>query len=214
MAVSNDLTIQQGRTFTLVLRWETMPFVKVPITAVSFASGSPRITAAAHSAPDGWRAAVLGVRGPKQLNASANPPRPGDFHALTLIDPNTVEFNEITPVDDNGQDWPAYVSGGFLVYYTPMNLTGQTGRMKIKDKVGGVVLASTEEADSPLNVLKIATDNDAKTIMLTIDASDTEELSWTRTNAVYDLEMVSSDTEPVVTALLSGNVFLSKEITS
>jgi len=34
------------------------------------------------------------------------------------------------------------VSGGYVVYYTPVNLVGYTARMTIKDKIGGTVLAT------------------------------------------------------------------------
>lgn len=213
MAVSNDITILQGRTFTLVLRWETEPVVKKPITGISFASGSPRLTVVGHGMTDGWRAAVAGVKGPKQLNAAAIPPRSDDYHPATVVSADEVEFNDIIPVDDGGNEWPAYASGGFLIYNTPASLAGYASRMKIKDKVGGTVLASTEADDTPLNILHVAVNDTAKTITLTIAAADTEDLSWTRSNCVYDLEMVSSDPEPVVTALLTGKVFLSKEVT-
>lgn len=213
MADSNDLTIEQGRTFTLVIYWETEPIVRKPITDVSFNSGAPRITAVAHGMTDGWRAYVAGVKGPKQLNAGA-PLQKKDLHSATVIGVDEIEFNDITPVDENGNEWPAYQSGGFLVYNTPMSLAGYSGRMKIKDKIGGTVLASTEASDAPLNILHIDVDDAAKTITLTINASDTEELNWARGSGVYDLEMVSGDPEPVVTAIQTGKVFLTREVTA
>ena len=61
MAGPKDLTLLQGKTFTLVLRWETEPIVRKAITGVSFALGAPRITAVGHGAPDGWRCTLYGI---------------------------------------------------------------------------------------------------------------------------------------------------------
>lgn len=205
MAVSKDLTIQQGKTFTLVLRWETEPVIRKAITGISFAGGSPRITATGHGAPDGWRCTLYGVKGPKQLNAENNPPRSDDYHAATVLDADTIELNEINPYDERGNEWPAYASGGYLQYNTPVDLAGYTARMAIKDKIGGTVLHSmTTENDG------IALDNTKKTITLTVAATETDDFTWTR--GVYDLEMVSPT--GVVTALISGRVSISKEVTT
>ena len=196
MAESNDLTILKGRTFTLVLRWETAPIVYKAITAIE-QSAPARLTVPGHGCVDGWRAAVTGV---KEV-------RSADYQTVTIVDANTIEFNEL---DASG--FKAYVSGGFLQYLTPVDLTGYTGRMKIKDKVGGTVLLSSSAPDAPLNVIDIAVNNTAKTITLTVHASATTDISWSR--GVYDLEMVSSDLEPVVTRLISGKVSVVDEVTT
>ena len=210
MAGPKDLTLLQGKTFTLVLRWETEPIVRKAITGVSFALGAPRITAVGHGAPDGWRCTLYGIKGPKQLNAANNPPRAEDYHTATVLDADTVELNEINPYDEQGNEWPAYVSGGFLQYNTPMDMTGYTARMDIKNKVGGTVLASTDSGDTPLDVIDITIDNTAKTITLSIAATDSDDFTWK--SGVYDLEMVSST--GAVTALLTGKVFVTKEVTT
>ena len=63
MAASKDLSIKQGRTFTLVLRWEALQKKKLSkaISAINgrllFSSPVP-----GHGIPDRWRAAVTGVR--------------------------------------------------------------------------------------------------------------------------------------------------------
>ena len=212
MAATKDLEIKQGRTFTLALRWETEPIVRKAISVVSFATGAPRLTVTSHGAPDGWRCALYGIKGPKQLNATNNPPRKTDFTEVTVVDTNTIELNGINPYDEQGNEWPAYISGGFLQYFTPMSLAGQSARMKIKDKIGGLLLASSEVGDAPLDILSFSIDNDAKTITLNIAASDTDDIAWTR--GVYDLEMVSNDAEPVVIAILTGNVSVIREVTT
>lgn len=205
MAVQKDLTIKQGKTFSLVLRWETEPIIRKAITGISFASGAPRLTVVGHGLVDGWRCAPYGIKGPRQLNAESNPPRADDYHAATVADADTIEFNDITPCDEQGNEWPAYVSGGFIQYNTPVDLAGYTARMAIKDKIGGTVLHSlTTETGG------IALDNTAKTITLTIAATDTDDFAWTR--GVYELEMVSAT--GVVTALISGKVTVTKEVTT
>ena len=203
MAVTKDLTIQQGKTFTLVLRWETEPIVRKAISGVSFTSGAPRITAVGHGAPDGWYCTLYGIKGPKQLNAENNPPRREDYHAAWVLSADEVELNEINPYDEQGNEWPAYVSGGFLQYNTPMDLTGYTARLTVKDKIGGTVLLSLTTENGGIDI-----DNVAKTITLTIAAAATEDFAWSR--GVYELEMVSPT--GVVTALLIGKVSVTKEV--
>ena len=205
MAASKDLAIKQGKTFTLVLRWETEPVVRKPITGVSFAAGAPRITAVGHGAPDGWRCTLYGIKGPKQLNAENNPPRAEDYHPATVLDADTVELNDVNPYDTQGNEWPAYVSGGFLQYNTPMDLTGYTARLAVKDKIGGTVLLSLTTENNGIVI-----DNAKKTITLTVEATATDDFTWTR--GVYDLELISP--AGVVTALISGKVSVTKEVTT
>lgn len=208
MADCKDLEIKQGKTFSLVLRWETEPIVYKPITGISFANGAPRLTVVGHGTPNGARGAVTRVKGPTQINAKNSPPRTSDYVPATVIDANTIELNDVAPYDANGNEWPAYISGGFWQYNTHVDLAGYTARMKIKDKVGGVLLASSQVADSPLDIISIAIDNTAKTITLSIAATSTDDILWTK--GVYELEMVSP--AGVVTSLLSGKVVVTKEV--
>ena len=60
MASTKDLTIQQGRTFSLALRWESPPVVYRPITAIA-QTAPARLTVPAHGVPDGWRVAITNV---------------------------------------------------------------------------------------------------------------------------------------------------------
>ncbi len=206
MATTKKMNILRGKTYLLPIRFEVEPVISKPITAISTASGFPRLTVPGHGAPNGWSGYVIGVDSPRQINAGF-PVRDCDFRKMTVIDANTIEFNEL---DASG--FKAYVSGGFLQYRTPVDLTGYTGRMKIKDKVGGTVLLSSSAPDAPLNVIDIAVNNTAKTITLTVHASATTDISWSR--GVYDLEMVSSDLEPVATRLISGKVSVIDEVTT
>ena len=134
-----------------------------------------------------------------EINGEANKLKEGDYHAVTVIDPNTLEFNEI-----NAASFKPYVSGGHLQYHTPVNLAGATARMAIKDKVGGRVLHSLTTENGGVVI-----DASAHTITLNISAVDTEAFAWKA--GVYDLEIVQG---AVVTALLVGKVTVSKEVTT
>lgn len=187
MATKQTLNITRGKTLSLVIRWELeTPVVSKPITAISLASGFPRLTAAGHGAPPGWRGYVTGVQGMRQINAENNPPRTSDYHEATVVDENTVEFNGWNPVDDNGREWSAYTSGGFFKYNTPKDLSGQTIRVKVKDRIGGTVLLSTEAADSPLNLITATADDAAKKITIEIPATATEAITWDK--GVWEVE--------------------------
>lgn len=199
-----DIVVEQGKTFSLVARWEAPPIIYKAITAIT-KTAPVRITAVGHSVPDGWRVAVVSAGGMSQINAENDPPKNKDYRAATVIDVDTVELNTV-----NAADYRAYTSGGYLQFNTPVDLTGFTARMKVKDRVGGTVLASTEAGDTPLNTVTVTVNNTLKMITITISATNTAALTWTR--GVYDLELVSAT--GVVTALLSGAVTVIKEVTT
>lgn len=203
-AATIDLPIEQGKTFSYVLRWEAPPIVYKPITGIANTAPA-RITAAAHGVPDGWRVAVVSVKGMTQINAANTPPKDSDYRQATVVDTNTVELNTV-----NAADYKAYASGGYLMFNTPVDLAGFTARMTIKDKVGGTVLASTEVAHAPKNIITVTVNNTTKKITIDISAAATAALTWTK--GVYDLEMVSGS--GVVTALIAGAVSVSKEVTT
>lgn len=195
-----DLTIVQGKTFTLPIRWEEKPIVYKAITNITRTAPAV-ITAATHGLVNGWRCAVVSVKGMTEINAEdPNKLRDSDYHEATVIDADTVELNDI-----NAADFRAYASGGYLQYNTPVDLAGFTARMSIKDKKGGTELFRLDSTNA-----RIVIDNVAKTITLTISATDTAALTWLR--GVYDLEMVSGT--GVVTAILTGNVAVSREVTT
>lgn len=202
MAVSKqtNLVIRQGDTFTRVIRWEVSPLIYKAISAIGQVAPM-LITAATHGLTNGWKVAVRDVVGMLDANAKNNPPTDNEFRPCTVVDANTVSINTLSAAG-----FDAYVSGGYLVFYTPQDLTGYSARMKIKDRIGGTVLETlTTQAGTGFVV-----DSTAKTITLTILAVDTTLLTFTR--AVYDLEMVSAS--GIVTAILSGNVVLTKEVTT
>ena len=204
-AVKKDFEILIGSTWGYVIRWGTTPIVRKPITNIDLSLGAPRLSVASHGLFDGWGIAVYGVKSPRQINATNNPPEGSDYHSATVIDTGTIELNDVTPVDENSQEWPAYTSGGFIQYDTPVDLTGYTARMSIKDKIGGAVLHSLTTENGGITI-----DPAAKTILLSIPAATTEDFTWSR--GVYDLEMVSSAGK--VTRIISGRIALSREVTT
>ena len=197
-----DLEIVKGSTFSHVerLALETAPYIYKAITAVTKAA-PVSITSTAHGLATGWRAAILSVGGMRQLRAKSDPPRVNDFHAVTVVDANTITLNDV-----NSLDFTAYTSGGSLVYYTPLSIASCTARLMIRstaEATGDPLVSLTSSAG-------ITLDDTEHTITITISATDTAAYTFTR--GVYDLELVVTATS-VVTKLLSGNVIVSEEVT-
>lgn len=199
MAANEDLEIIQGKTFTYAVRWEILPIVYKPITAISQAAPCV-VSAAAHGIAEGWRVAVVSTRGMDQLKATKQPPKDSEYHRATVLTSDTVELNDV-----NASDYNAYVSGGYLQFYTPADLVGFTARMAIKDRVGGTVIHSLTTENSG-----IAIDTAQHTITLNISAEETAALASAA--RVYDLELVSAD--GVVTLLMHGVATIATEVTT
>lgn len=196
-----DIIIRKGETWSRVLRWESLPFVYTAITAISKAA-PVSITSTTHGLKDGWRAAVTGVAGMRQINSAHWPPRALDFHKVTVADSNTVKFNDVSSAE-----FSTYTSGGFLVSYTPVSLAGFTARMQMRSTVdSSTILASLTTTGG-----EIVLDDTNHTITITIPASDTAAYDFA--SGVYDLELASGAVEPVVTRLLEGNVTVVSEVT-
>ena len=201
-ACKNEMVIERGRTFVSVLRLEILPIVYKPITALT-QTAPARLTVVGHGIPDGWRCAVTNVKGMTEINAEANNLSDRDYHEATVVDANTIELNDV-----NAAGFKAYVSGGVLQYNTPMPITGYKARQDIKNKVGGTVLFSLTTENG-----RITIDAASYTVTRTISAADTELLDWK--TGVSDLEMVSPDTEPIVTAPLRDiKVSVVNEVTT
>ena len=183
---TKDFCVSAGETFQPVLRWGSDVLVSKAITAVTQAAPAV-VTAVGHGVPDGWRVAVVSVRGMTQINAEKFPPSGADWHRATVLTADTVQLNKV-----NAADYTAYTSGGFLVYSTPVSLSGMTARMIIRDAPGtGTILATLTE------LAGITLDNTAKTITPLLT---TAALTWT--TGYYDLEL--TDSGGIVVQLLSG----------
>jgi len=192
-----DLVIQKGKTFERVIRWESQPFIYVPITGVQL-KAPVEIIAPTHNIPDGWRVIVVSVKGTTELN-TIKPPKAKDFKRVTVLGPDLVALNTV-----NASEFSEYIEGGYLQHYTPVDITGFIARMMIKDRVGGTILHGMSSTSG-----EITLDAVLKTITLTIPALTTQIFPWTK--GVYDLEMESP--AGVVTAILSGEVEATEEVT-
>jgi hypothetical protein len=251
-----DISLTRGSTNALTILWEVPPIKYVPITSIT-QTAPVRITAESHGIPDGWRAVVVSAGGMREINAP-NPAkiRDEDYHQVTVIDANTIEFNDV-----NAAGFRAYTAGGYLQYNTPKDLTGFSARMSVRSKRGvenllvctaagtsgavkptgsgvdGAVTWEVATAGTPYaewktghdyevgdvidleEIIRLSSDNGRividealYTITRVFSATDTE--LFAKRAGVYDLEMVSPDTVPVVTKLQAGSVAIEKEATT
>ena len=201
MADTKDLVIKQGKTFSRVCRWEVPPIVYKAITAMT-QTAPLRITAVGHDLVDAWRVAVSNVKGMTEINCDPSDVRESDFYTATVLDVDTIELNKV-----NAAGFKAYVSGGYIQYNTPVNLSGYTGRMTVKDRVGGTEILSLTSANGGIVI-----DEAKNSITIKIDADATALLTFG--SGVYELEMVSSNVPAVVKSILSGKITLVKEVTT
>lgn len=190
--VKLNFKIYQGSTFRETLRWETSEKVYVPIVNITRAAPMV-VTATAHGAPQGWRVKITNSTGMPQANTL-------DYIASSSVTEDTLTFNQI-----NSLNYTPYTSGGVLEYNKPVDLTGYTGRMQIREKLasGNVLLELTTQNGG------IVFNNTNKTITILATATQTAELNFS--TAVYNLEVVSNGGE--VSTLLYGSVTLAKEVT-
>jgi hypothetical protein len=188
--MKSEILIQKGKTYVEDIYWEDRDtLVQKPITSMSIANGAPRLGCAGHGLVSGWRVFLARFRQPKQINAENNPPRDGDWHVVSVVDPDTFDLPLLVPVDDSGREWPAYTGGGFVQYYAPQDLTGYTARMDMVDREGGTVLLSSEAAHDPLNVIVLTVDPAKKKTVMEIPPTATAAITFRK--ALTDLEMVS-----------------------
>lgn len=190
--VKLNLKIIQGSTFTQSLRWESTTKVYAPITSITQAAPVV-IFSTAHGVPAGWRVKITNVGGMKEINNAS------EYYTSTLVSANSISINNV-----NSLGYSAYTTGGVLEYNQPMDLTGYTARMQLREK-----LASTTVLDEYTTANgKLVLDNTLKTIKILVDATTTA--AYTFSTAVYSLELVGGT---VVNTLVQGTITLEKEIT-
>jgi len=188
-----NFKIYQGSTFSEVLRWESSLKSYKTITGITQAAPVV-ITSAAHGVPPNWRVKVTNVLGMTDINSTET------YSIVTQTTTNSVTINSI-----NSVSYKPYVSGGILEFNEPVDLTGFTGRMQIRQDIDST--ATIAELTSANGGVLI--DNTLKTITLIIPATTTANFSFT--TAVYDLELISSGGQ--VTPFCGGIVTLIKEVT-
>jgi hypothetical protein len=190
--VKLNFKVYQGSTFNEVLRWESSKKVYKPITNITQAAPCV-VTSTAHGLPTGWRFKITNVGGMTDINSSDT------YHIATKLSADTLEINAL-----NSLGFKAYTSGGVLEYNEPINLTGYTARMQIREKIESDTVIhelTTENAGILIN----STDS---TIALNIPFSTTALFIFS--TAVYSLEIVAAGT---VVPLYNGNIVLVKEVT-
>lgn len=201
MARSQNLTIQQGRTFVAELRWEVDQIVYRPIAAIT-RSAPVELDVPGHGLVTGWRAVITNCQGMDEINtAEANAVlRDSDYREITVVDADTISINKI-----NAAGFSTYTGGGILQYNAPANLNGVSVRMSIKNKEGGVELMALSGANGRISVIPLEL-----VVRLKIDADDTALIDWK--SAVYDIEAEDSDGK--VTLLQYGKITVFREITT
>lgn len=192
-------TIYQGRTFRYTVRPEMLPIVYKPITGIQ-QSAPVSITAVGHGLVSGWNAAVTNVKGMTQINATPNALRPSDFRPVTFVDADTVTINSI-----DAAGFSPYVSGGHLIYYTPVSLAGAVARLDIRDKVGGVLLHSLTSVGGDIVI-----DDTNHFVGIEIPPTTSDDFAFL--TAVGDLEVEYADSS--VDALVIAEIAVIREITT
>lgn len=198
MSTAYDITIKQGSTFSLTLKYGQPQFTVKAITGVT-KSGQAVVTAPTHGLTIDWPVWVVGVNGMDQLNHKSDELRDAcaAYYAY-YVDGNSLRL------DVDTTRFGVYTSGGEVLYHPPVNLTGFTARMQIRETIESTTtLVSLTEASG------ITLGGAAGTIGITITATATALLDFD--SAVYDLEVVSAG--GIVTPVAYGNVYLNDEVT-
>lgn len=199
MNTAYDITIKQGSTFSLTFKYGQPQFAVKAITGVT-KSGQAVVTAPAHGLTIDWPVWVVGVSGMDQLNHKSDALRDAcaAYHAY-YVDASNLRL------DVDTTRFGVYTSGGEVLYHPPVNLTGFTARMQVRETI-----------ESTTTLVSLTTENGgvtlggtAGTIDITITATATALLDFD--SAVYDLEVVSAG--GVVTPVAYGNVYLNDEVT-
>jgi hypothetical protein len=197
--MANDIVIKQGVTFAQQLKYCQPVLTVKPITGAT-KSGQAVLTVPSHGLAVDWLVWVVGVAGMTKINHRSDQlKRVSDAYRAYYVDANTIRLDlDTTRFSD-------YVSDGELLYLPPVDLTGYTARMKVKqpDIEGTVVVELTTENGG-------ITLNANGEILVTIAAAATELFDFEA--GVYDLEIVSAS--GVVTRVVSGAVLLDREVTT
>jgi hypothetical protein len=195
VANQQDFIIQQGKTFSQVVRWETTPIVYKAISAISQAAPAA-ISAALHGVPIGWRVAIVSVKGMTEINSPMDSKqKPTAYRQATVVDTNTISLNDV-----NASGFAAYLSGGYVQYNTPSPLAGFTARMTIKDMVAAPSLLVCTTAGTAGTTIPKGVGADGTVVWSLAPAGSARSLTWTpgtviSVNAVMDThELLRLDT--------------------
>ena len=190
------LYIVQGSTFIQPIRWGIEPIIYLPIEAI--VSLTPlRVQCTGHNIPQGWRAELVSISGMDGLNSTGKN-LATDYHYATVVDANTLEFNDII-----GTNYSAYKSGGFVKCWTPMSLDDHEAVLTIWDKVNGTELLTLTSTDGDITI-----DVAGYRITVEMTAAATAALTWKK--GVFGLDMIHTPTGKS-TKIASGPVVVEIE---
>lgn len=188
--------IYEGSTFQETFRWESQTKSYAQISAIAKAAPCVITTTSTHTCPLNWRVRVTGVAGMKEINTTGD-----DYYLVTEKTNTTVTLNQI-----NSANFTAYTTGGILEWNTPIDLTGYTAQMQIRETLDSstVIHELTSVVGGGISI-----DTANYTVTINIPANTTRNFDFT--TAVYSLELTNPS--GVVTTLVTGNLTLVREIT-
>ncbi len=197
------LSVRKGASADLPLRIETGTLSFAAISAMTN-SAPLRVTATGHNIPDGWYVAIVDAQGMTELNAAdSNEILDIEFHRVTWIDANTVDFDGISSAS-----FKTYTSGGYLAFYAPMSLASYTSaRMDIKTRVGGDVILALNTTNGTLEIEEATS---TVWIRLPDDALDTVSAR----DYVFDIELVHATAVDAICSAESALTVLPEVTTS
>lgn len=198
-----DITIVKGKTFEFSYRYADDELVYKPITAMP-STAPVRLTVTAHGIPDGWPVQIQSLKNPQELNSNFTGCT--KYYFATVVDADTIELNSV-----NASGWKPYVSGGYVVFNKPADLTGYEARMEVRDKVGGEVLLTfdSDPLATPDGTITIDVALSAFVVRLPPAAS----AALTFKSGVYDLEAVTPGGDVYPITAISG-VAVIDEVTA
>ncbi|WAC45569.1 hypothetical protein OU997_05200 [Pseudomonas sp. SL4(2022)] len=186
-----DLRIIQGATLRKPLLLMQPVYRYKPITTIQ-ARAPLLLTVEAHDLNGEWPIWIEGVIGWSELSRDKTRQ---PFHLAKVVDANTLELNAFNGTGRNA-------TGGMVVYQPPVDLTGCTARMFIRDAASELLLELTAENDR----LVIAAPG---RLIITLTAAETAAITWAQGR--YDLELTMSNGD--VTRWAEGEVVVSREVT-
>ncbi|MGV8917845.1 MAG: hypothetical protein ACOH2R_08605 [Pseudomonas sp.] len=197
-----DITLIKGKTFEFAYRYAANELIYLQIEAMT--SVAPvRLKITGHSIPDGWPIRVACVKSPEELNNNPNGDEP--YYFAKVVDADTIELNSV-----NATCWKPYTIGGLVVLSKPVDMTGYSARMAIKDRVGGDVLLKLDSDPTTTPDGLIVIDTALSAFVLKLSATVTEALTWR--SGVYDLEAITPIGEVYPIAAVSS-VTVQAEVT-
>jgi hypothetical protein len=187
------LKIIKGTTLSETFRYESPKRVYKTISNIS--NSAPMIiTSTDHGLPLNWRIKLTNVGGMVEVNDAEN------YLEATALTTSTIEINSV-----NAVGFKTYTTGGILEYNQPVDLTGVTAALQVRETIGSastLLSLNTQNGGIVINASNC-------TITINMSALDTAQISWLK--GVYSLELTFPDT--TVISILEGAVSVSNEVT-